>query len=162
MRKTFVLCAAIGASASVASIFLIGETAQGLINTSGARDKIIACRGKPCCQVNADCELGQECVGTLVDIDLRKRLVNVRMCMTDLKQDSDRDGVPDNVDNCRYVENPGQQDFDRDSIGDKCDEDIDGDGVRNERDNCPRFSNADQTPASIMLRGLVPCIRYSR
>ena len=162
MRKTFVLRAAIGVSVSVASIFLIGETAQGAINTSGARDKIIACRGKPCCQDNADCELGQECVMTSVDIDRRKRLVRVRMCKTDLNQDWDRDGVPDNIDNCRYVENPGQQDFDGDRSGDKCDEDIDGDGVLNERDNCPRFSNPDQTPADVRLRGLLICTEYSR
>jgi hypothetical protein len=45
--------------------------------------------------------------------------------------DTDFDGVPDNVDNCTVVPNPGQEDGDGDGVGDVC-------------DNCPAVSNADQ------------------
>ena len=39
--------------------------------------------------------------------------------------DTDGDGVPDNIDNCPLVSNPGQQDTDGDGIGDACDQQCD-------------------------------------
>jgi hypothetical protein len=45
--------------------------------------------------------------------------------------DTDNDGVPDGVDNCRTTANAGQEDGDGDGVGDAC-------------DNCPTIANAGQ------------------
>jgi len=42
--------------------------------------------------------------------------------------DTDGDGVPDVTDNCQFVANPDQANFDGDSMGDACDPDDDNDG----------------------------------
>ena len=95
------------------------------------------------CQFNSDCELG------LVCIDQR--------CLVDLESDQDRDGIPDQVDNCPTIINPGQNNTDAeleglpggpnfaDELGDVCDEDIDNDGIKNELDNCLKVFNPDQS-----------------
>ncbi|XP_072346789.1 thrombospondin-3-like isoform X1 [Scyliorhinus torazame] len=70
--------------------------------------------------------------------------------------DTDIDGYPDhdlpcidnhrhcNKDNCRYTPNSGQEDADNDSVGDQCDNDADGDGIKNVEDNCRLVHNKDQ------------------
>ena len=55
-----------------------------------------------------------------------------------LNTDSDADGEVDETDNCRVVPNPNQTDLDGDDIGNLCDSDIDGDGIRGE-DDCDDF-----------------------
>ncbi|KAG9355250.1 hypothetical protein JZ751_000088 [Albula glossodonta] len=70
--------------------------------------------------------------------------------------DTDIDGYPDlslpcidndkhcKPDNCVNTPNSGQEDADQDGIGDQCDEDADGDGIKNVEDNCRLVSNKDQ------------------
>lgn len=52
--------------------------------------------------------------------------------------DGDNDGVGDACDNCPAFPYPSQANTDGDLFGDLCDADIDGDGVLNVADACPR------------------------
>ena len=62
-------------------------------------------------------------------------------------KDGDGDGHADDVDNCRFIPNPSQQDLDSDGLGDACEGDDDGDGVVDGADNCPQRPNSDQEDA---------------
>ncbi|MDO4880538.1 MAG: thrombospondin type 3 repeat-containing protein [Capnocytophaga sp.] len=70
--------------------------------------------------------------------------VNAGQIVVKQDEDSDGDGILDSKDNCMFVANPDQADFDNDGIGDVCDDDKDGDNVRDSYDNCPDIPNTDQ------------------
>jgi hypothetical protein len=59
-------------------------------------------------------------------------------------RDSDGDALATACDNCPATTNPGQQDLDRDRVGDACDPDLDGDNVLNPGDNCLTVANPGQ------------------
>ena len=64
--------------------------------------------------------------------------------------DTDKDLIPDALDNCTNVANPNQLDNDDDGIGNVCDATPDGepdfdlDGVPDSQDNCREIINSDQ------------------
>lgn len=66
----------------------------------------------------------------------------------DNTNDDDKDGVKNDVDNCRNVVNSNQLNTDGDLQGDACDSDDDNDGVNDPSDNCPLVSNPDQADAN--------------
>lgn len=60
------------------------------------------------------------------------------------KADTDNDGIPDTLDNCKFVENYDQLDIDTNGTGDACD-DFDRDGIINANDNCQNEPNTNQS-----------------
>ena len=58
--------------------------------------------------------------------------------------DTDRDGIADKADNCRYRPNANQADADSNGTGDVC-EDTDADSILDLNDNCPFVANTNQS-----------------
>ncbi|XP_060550837.1 cartilage oligomeric matrix protein [Pantherophis guttatus] len=100
------------------------------------------------CHEKAECIVERD--GTLICQCIVGWAGNGHIC----GRDTDIDGIPDEKlpcndekcqkDNCVTVPNSGQEDADRDGIGDACDDDADGDGIKNSEDNCVFVPNADQ------------------
>ena len=65
----------------------------------------------------------------------------------------DGDGVPQDVDNCPNSTNPDQANYDRDDLGDPCDDDDDNDRRLDGQDNCQFASNFEQGDADGNGRG---------
>jgi|GEM_PF-321077 len=116
-----------------------------------------ACDGEGCCYDNTDCAEGYRCDlqrGLCYALECETsqscglgQVCESGRCLTDTSADRDRDGVPDAIDNCPEVVNAqGSQaeDRDQDGLGDACDDDLDGDGVMNESDNCVGVYNPSQ------------------
>ena len=67
-----------------------------------------------------------------------------------IQADSDGDGVGNVDDNCPGTPNADQSDIDGDTMGDVCDDDLDGDGKLNNNDDCDGpEANWDTTDVSI-------------
>lgn len=57
--------------------------------------------------------------------------------------DQDGDGINDAMDNCPEIANANQSNIDGDEFGDICDDDIDGDGILNNEDDCELIKDND-------------------
>ncbi|XP_078468801.1 cartilage oligomeric matrix protein-like isoform X1 [Lampetra fluviatilis] len=69
---------------------------------------------------------------------------NCRLVPNKQQKNSDEDVYGDACDNCMTLANNDQRDTDSDGEGDFCDNDMDGDGIANILDNCPRVPNPRQ------------------
>ena len=95
-------------------------------------------------------------------------------------EDLDSDGFVGQGDNCPEEYNADQLDIDEDSklptqivlycllqnvfslkgVGDACDDDIDGDGVQNDIDNCPLVYNPEQTRTHSESKGQIHLLSF--
>ncbi len=75
------------------------------------------------------CDLDIDGAPNLLELALGTRQWDAKSYPSD--GDYDGDGIKDFVDNCFKVANAGQWDLDGDGIGNKCDDDVDGDGSLN-------------------------------
>ncbi|XP_059173537.1 cartilage oligomeric matrix protein-like isoform X2 [Physella acuta] len=130
---------------------LCGACLKGYIGSQemGCSSDVNVCPDGTKCSINAKC--------------VRKRGIRGYSCQCTIgfagnghlcSRDTDLDGLPDveltcddrkcRKDNCVEVPNSGQEDADRDGIGDACDFDMDNDGILNNPDNCPLVPNPEQ------------------
>lgn len=131
--------------------FICGDCKDGYTGNQsmGCHRRPGICPDGTLCDENADCEL-------LLGLSRYRCRCKIgwtgdgKVC----GPDRDIDGFPDHnlecsdpkckKDNCVYTPNSGQEDADKDGIGDACDDDADNDGIPNGPDNCPLVSNPEQ------------------
>jgi cysteine-rich repeat protein len=95
------------------------------------------CAGGTCQKRGATCSTGAECLGAAGE-------ACVPLLAAVGATNSDRDEIPDPLDNCPLVDNPDQADFDGDLVGDECDLVPGcGDGVRQAGEACDDGNLAD-------------------
>jgi Thrombospondin type 3 repeat len=114
----------------------VGSDGQGTVFLTSGR--CIETLGGSCV-TNAECGAGNFCDGGTCARDHSSCLVGAD-CPPDIpceprpvvaaSPDTDRDGIPDQLDDCPFVANPAQTDTDGDGVGDACDLETCGNGVR--------------------------------
>lgn len=134
----------------------IGSFRCGECKAGFTGDQVRGCQGTRLCpngQPNP-CDVNAECVverdGSISCVCGVGWAGNGYKC----GKDTDIDAYPDSnlqcrdnnckQDNCVFVPNSGQEDADRDGMGDACDDDADSDGIINIDDNCWLVPNIDQ------------------
>ncbi|XP_026177296.1 thrombospondin-4a [Mastacembelus armatus] len=143
----------------------MGSFRCGECKTGFTGDQVTGCHGTRLCpngQPNS-CHTNAECIverdGSISCVCGIGWAGNGYVC----GKDTDIDAYPDDnlqcsdsnckKDNCVSVPNSGQEDADRDGIGDACDEDADSDGIVNTDDNCWVVPNVDQRNSDKDLHG---------
>ncbi|XP_072288941.1 thrombospondin-4a [Eucyclogobius newberryi] len=140
--------------------FYCGECKTGFTGdqTGGCRGTRLCPNGLPNpCDANANCVLERD--GSISCVCGVGWAGNGYVC----GKDTDIDGYPDDKlpcrdekckkDNCLFVPNSGQEDVDRNGMGDACDDDADRDGIVNLEDNCWLVPNVDQKNSDKDLHG---------
>ncbi|XP_032371559.1 thrombospondin-4a [Etheostoma spectabile] len=143
----------------------IGSFRCGECKTGFTGDQVKGCHGiRLCpngqpnpCDANANCVVERD--GSISCVCGVGWAGNGYVC----GKDTDIDAYPDSKlqcrdnncekDNCVFVPNSGQEDADRDGMGDSCDDDADSDGIINIDDNCWLIPNVDQRNSDKDLHG---------
>nr|XP_024660256.1 thrombospondin-4-B [Maylandia zebra] len=136
---------------NTAGSFRCGECKAGFTGdqNTGCHGTRLCPNGQPNpCDINAECVVERD--GSISCMCGVGWAGNGYVC----GKDTDIDAYPDNKlrcrdnnciqDNCVFVPNSGQEDADRDGLGDACDDDADSDGIINVDDNCWLVPNVDQ------------------
>ncbi|XP_037632853.1 thrombospondin-4a isoform X2 [Sebastes umbrosus] len=143
----------------------LGSFRCGECKTDFSGDQVSGCHGTRFCPNGqpSPCDANAQCVverdGSISCVCGVGWAGNGYVC----GKDTDIDGYPDyklecrdtncKQDNCVFVPNSGQEDADRDGMGDSCDDDADNDGIINIDDNCWVVPNVDQRNSDKDLLG---------